>query len=273
MKEQVAEWLMDSRLDDLVRFFEENSPETISKRSIEEQRTIKGALQEELERRISKSNAIKKGSLSMTENLKKVEIDINMLLNLQSRGYNVRESLDQANNYRKAMVTELEKQEKLISEEEQVIDLISSNLKANKYSEHKKRFSDFKLKMKGVPQKICTLNISLLSKMKDSAENKYDELYDELDTKLQKSETVMKYFEDEKDRITKANDELSSIDRYAMTLEAEKRQRKEFKKVKRYARQANILAKLKGGFVRSINIPLDVYEKLEDKYQEKVKAA
>ena len=127
--------------------------------------------------------------------------------------------------------------------------------------------------MKGVPQKICTLNISLLSKMKDSAENKYDELYDKLDTKLQKSETIMKYFEDEKDRITKENDELSSIDRYAMALETEKRQRKEFKKVKRYARQANILAKLKGGFVRSINIPLDVYEKLEDKYQEKVKAA
>lgn len=273
MKEHAEEVIKNYGFDDFIQFFKECNPEAISKLSVEAQRQIKEILSGELERRINKSNAIKEGSLSMTENLRKVEIDINMLLNLQSRGYNVKESLEQANNFKKAMLTELEKQEKLISEEEKIIDLISSNLKANKFSEHKKRFSDFKLKMKGVPQKICTLNISLLSKMKDSAENKYDELYDKLDTKLQKSETIMKYFEDEKDRITKENDELSSIDRYAMALETEKRQRKEFKKVKRYARQANILAKLKGGFVRSINIPLDVYEKLEDKYQEKVKAA
>lgn len=273
MKEQVAEWLMDSRLDDLVNFFKENTPENISKHSIEEQRTIKGALQEELERRVKKIKRIKQGYLSMSENLIKVNNDIKLLLELQSSGYDVSKALEQANNSKRGMESELEEQRKLIYEENQIVDLISSNLKANKYSEHKKRFNDFKLKMRSAPQKICTLSISMLEKMKDRAENKYNESYGKLYIKFKNSEMTMKLLEKEKDKILEENSELSSIEKYAKGLETEKKQRRELKKAKRYARKSNILAKLNGNFVRSINISIDMYEKLEGKYEEKAKVA
>lgn len=255
--------------ENFINFFKEFTPEKVSDLPIESQRELKENLREEMQRRISLCDAelekFKKLGVEYSECIN----DIKTILELQDKGYKVNDILEQAKEKEKQMDSEIKSIEKYLKSEKNTVNLINSSLKSNKFSEQKKHISNFKLKLKSAPQKVCSANIRFLNKIRENGKKKYFKLYEDFNSKLTNSEVAMEALEQDKIEIMKQNSDMNAFERYAAGIETEKKQKKEYKKIKKYGTRATLLAKLKNGVVRSFDTTISMYNKLNDQLEKK----
>lgn len=257
--------------------FDKYNAKKLSDLPIPEQRKIKEKFSKEIENETEHY----KGKLNELEVLEseasklKQESEILAAMNDSGRyGNMLFDAIGENNQMNIVVKLKIETVNKELDESSKCLSLLEDALKINKYSEFKRRKEDFKIKIKNTPQKICSLNIKLLNKIKDNGRKKYSNLVEKFNDKLESSNDLMEALEQEKNDTLDELKDSSAFERYSKSIEINKRQKKAYKKIKKYAKKSNALVRLKNGIVRSIDLPLNFYNNLNDKYEErKVKAA
>lgn len=251
--------------EDLIKAY---SSKKISALPIESQRKIKEGALSDIQ--TIKNSYEENGAefSKLTIKLSDIENDIISIQDLQSKGYDMTLALHIANEKKDQLRKDITALQEKLREEKEILNLLENYLKDMKYSEIKKRVSDFKMIVKSTPQRICSVNISLLNKIKDKGREKYSHIYDKFEENINVADKQMQNLEKEVE-ILNQNSNATAFERYSMSMDIRKKQKREYKKIKKYARRANVLAKLKIGIVRSIDVSLELYNKLNDNYEQK----
>ncbi len=270
----------------------------LSEASIEDQRKIKEALNDKITDGYVTLNRLRSDFSKLDQKESELYNDVADFERLEQRGYIVREEKEKAKKELDAIKTLRLEIKKEFEKQKEMIAYLETTLKENKFSKQErqildvkekaldvkdavsekaadikdavsKKVDEIKIKVKSTPQKICSANVSLLSKLRQKGKEKYHSLMSKFESKFEALDQKMEKIED----LEKNMDGDSAIIRALQSRELSKGKNKLLKKAMVYASSANVLAKLKKGVVRSFDVSLDFYNKMNNELEAKLKTA
>lgn len=270
----------------------------LSEASIEEQREIKEALNDKITNGYVTLNRCRSDLSKLDQKESELYNDVADFERLEQRGYAVSEGKAKAQKEMDAVKKLRSEIKKEFEKQKEMVEYLETTLKQNKFSKQErqildvkekaldvkdavsekasdiketvsKKANDVKIKIKSAPQKICSANISLLSKLRQKGKEKYHNIMDKFKNKV---ETLNQEME-EIHGLEKNIDDKSVIAKEFKREEFKKSKKRILKKAMVYAGSAYVLAKLRSGVVRSFDVSLDFYNKMNKDKGVKLKAA
>lgn len=232
--------------------------------SIEEQKKLREILREESERRI----VDKKDFDDLNNEL--IELNNEILraqMLLDDKGFEPDFlNRDNIEKYISEKNEEINKLQKTINEkklQEQVSVKAFNIANKIKYSIVNKKIDNGKKAICKMPQKICSLSINNLKRMYNGARKIYNKMNNNLEEQNTEVRDALEDLFDFKDDFLSSN-KVNSAERFIIEQDIVKEAKKYYNKYKKIERKQNILATLKPGIIRTLNLPKKAFKKIMD---------
>lgn len=230
---------------------------------VSEQTEISDALRKETERRKYAKDDFKKVSADIEE--LEIELKKHEIYKKTTPAEYLNDNLDNRISALKSEIAQKKAEIDRMKAEKEASKLSSQMEKKIKLSIINKKIDNSKKVVAGIPQRICSLSKRKLSKMYNSVRNKLKNVYhnvnDFLDRRSVKVEAALDgLFDKQNDALQTPG--ITPAQRYIIESNFKDEMDKQVSRYRKVERQKHVLATLKTGTVRMINLPKDILNKL-----------